>query len=318
MNFKSLLLVFIFFSNTIWAISPKYTIKTNGNVTDLHYEAKHLYVSTDNGSIQVFNIPSKHLLKTYYFPKIKDFTDESITPKIFSFDKIRGKDILAAVSQGLHGFSNVFLIKNGKYIRIIRDTENKLMIKKIRFISENEVIIGLLSNEIILFDILNNREIYRRQISPYTFSDVVLNKEKTKLITADESGIIHIIDVKSGKTLQNLSGSNVDNVYKIDYKGDIIVCGGQDRRLSVYNLSTHKSYYINSSFLIYCVGLSPSGNYAAYSCDENNDIQIMNTKTKAKISVLKGHKSTLTKILFTAENKLFTGAEEKLVYFWEI
>ncbi len=176
----------------------------------------------------------------------------------------------------------------------------------------------MLSNEIILYDITNGKELYRKQISPYTFSDFVLNENRTRIITADESGIIHVIDTKTGETMKELSGNNVDNVYQIDQKKDIIVCGGQDRRLSVYNLATNNSYYISSSFLIYSVGLSPSGVKAAFSCNENNDIEIINTKTKSKQSVLSAHKSTITKILFIAEDKLFTSAEEDVIYYWEL
>lgn len=305
-------------TSNLLAISPKYSIKTKGNVTDLVFESNKLYASTDNGSICIFAIPSKSLIKTYTFPNITDFMGDEIAPKLYDIDKIKGKDIIISVSQGTRGFSNVFLTKNGKSTKIIIDIKSKLMIKKVKFISENRVVLGLLSNEIILYDITNKKEIYRKQISAYTFSDIVLNKEKTKIITADESGIIHVIEAKTGKSIKELSGNNVDNVYQIDYKGSTIVCGGQDRRFSVYNLSTHKSYYLKSSFLIYSVGLSPSGKYAGYYCDEENNVQIINTSSKSKLSILKGHNATLTKILFIAEDKLFTSAEENIIYYWEL
>ncbi len=318
MNKTVNIFILFFVATAVFGISPKYSIKTNGNVTDLIYENNRLYVSTDNGSINIYAIPSKSLLKTYHLPDITDFTGDKIAPKVYDIDKIKGKNLLVSVSQGKHGFSNIFITKNEKTIKVISDEKNKLMIKKVKFIDENNIILGLLSNEIILFDILNKKQIYRKQISAYTFSDIVLNKEKTKIITADESGIIHIIDTKTGKTIKELSGNNVDNVYQIDFKGNIVLCGGQDRRLSVYDISTHKSYYIMSNFLIYSVGLSPSGKKAAYSCNEDNDIQIINTSTKSKTAYLKGHNATLTKIMFISENELFTGAEENIIYYWKL
>ncbi len=313
-----LLLIFAFISESIFALSPLYSLKTKGNVTDMLYEEGQLYISEDIGCIQVFKIPSKKNSENYYLPKIKDFTGKYIPAKIYSFDKIKGKKILIAVSQGKHGFSNVFIFNEGERNIVIEDISAKLIIKKVKFLNEEKVIFGLLSNEIILYDIKKKKEIYRKQISPYTFSDIVLNKEKNKAVTADESGIIHIIDVLSGKISEELSGNNVDNVYQIDYKNNIILCGGQDRRLSVYNMTNNSSYYIKSDFLIYGTGLSPSGKYAAYSCNEDNDIQIINTITKTRINILKAHKSILTKILFISENEIFTGAEENIVYFWKI
>ena len=318
MNIKSYILILLFVSSTIFGITPKYSIKTKGNVTDLVFEGNKLYASTDNGSICIFAIPSKSLIKIYTFPNITDFMGDEIAPKLYDIDKIIGKDIIISVSQGARGFSNLFITKNGKSTKIITDLKSKLMIKKVKFISETKVILGLLSNEVILYDIINKKEIYRKQISAYTFSDIVLNKDKTKIITADESGVIHMIDAKTGKSIKELSGNNVDNVYQIDFKKNIIVCGGQDRRLSVYNLSTHKSYYLNSSFLIYSVGLSPSGKYAGYYCDEENNVQIINTANKSKLAILEGHNATLTKILFITENKLFTSAEENVIYYWEL
>ena len=318
MNIKPYILILLFVSSAIFGITPKYSIKTKGNVTDLIFESNKLYVATDNGVICVYGIPSKKLLKTFSFPNIKDFAGDNIAPKVYDIDKIIGKNIILSVSQGKRGFSNVYITKDGKSTLLITDSENKLMIKKVKFLSENKILLGLLSNEIVLYDIKKNTEIYRKQISAYTFSDIILNKEKTKVITADESGIIHIIDAKTGKSLKELSGNNVDNIYQIDYKGNIIICGGQDRRFSVYDISTHNSYYLNSSFLIYSVGLSPTGKYAGYYCNENNDVQIVNTSTKSKLSVLKGHNATLTKILFISETKLFTAAEENVIFYWEI
>ena len=317
MNKTAYILLLLFIANTVFGISPKYSIKTKGNVTDLIFESNKLYVSTDNGSICVFSIPSKKLLKTYSFANIKDFAGDNIAPKVYDIDKITGKNIIVSVSQGMRGFSNVFITKDGVSVKIITDIKSKLMIKKVKFIGENKVLLGLLSNEIVLYDIINKKEIYRKQISAYTFSDIVLNKAKTKIITADESGIIHLIDAKTGNSIKELSGNNVDNVYQIDFKGNIIVCGGQDRRFSVYNISTHKSYYLSSSFLIYSVGLSPTGKYAGYYCNEDNDVKVINTASKSEVAILNGHDATLTKILFISDTKIFTGAEENVVYYWE-
>ena len=315
---KSLyILIFVLLSQIVLGIKPKFSITAKGNVTDLIYENNKLYVSTDNALICIYSTLSQKLLNTVKLPDIKDFTGDNVAPKVYDIDKLKNENAILSVSQGIHGFSNVFIYKNGKLSKILSDTKNKLMIKKVKFVSQNKILLGLLSNEIILYDLLTKEQIYRKQISAYTFSDIVLNEDKTKLVTADESGIIHLIDVKTGKAISEFSGNNVDNVYQIDYKKNIVVCGGQDRRFSVYNISNHKSYYLQSDFLIYSVGLSPSGKVAGYSCNEQNDIQIVNTLSKIKLQKLQAHESTITKILFLSDNKLFTSAEETKIYYWE-
>ena len=72
-----------------------------------------------------------------------------------------------------------------------------------------------------------------------------------------------------------------------------------------------------NGFLIYSVGLSPCGIVAGYSANEDNDIKLINTKTKSGIYTLKSHSATITKILFLSKNRLFTAAEENIIYYWE-
>ena len=126
-----------------------------------------------------------------------------------------------------------------------------------------------------------------------------------------------MLSAKDGKLIYIHQGENLDNVYKIDYKGNCIATAGQDRRLGIYLLHPFSSYYIESSFLIYSVALSPTGKRVAYLSDEDNNITIMNTQSKTVLTKLEGHSAIVNKIEFFSEDALFTAADEPIVYYWE-
>ena len=318
MKYLLVVVLFVAFGFKAQALNPVHKLKADGAVTDLLKDGNTLYCATDNASINVFSLQSRKLLYRVSFPKIKDFMGDVINPKVYDIDKLPGKTNLIAAVQGAHGYTNVYLVEKTKITLLIKDVESKMMIKRVKFMNEQTILLGLLSNELVRIDIQTKKVIYRVQISAYTFSDIVMNKARTEVITADESGIIHIIDAASGKIIKELSGNNVDNVYQIDYKGSTIICGGQDRRLSVYHRNNAQNYYLQSNFLIYSVGLSPSGKIGAYSADENNDIQVFNTISKQKIALLQGSETVITKILFTSENELITSSDDPNILFWKL
>ena len=300
------------------AISPIHKLKADGAVTDILKDGNYLYAATDNACINVFSLQNRRHLYKIDFPKITDFMGDVISPKVYDIDKLSGNDDLIASVQGNRGFANIYLIHNKKPVLIIKDVEAKMMVKRVKFLDKNTILLGLLSNELVRYDLINKKVVYRVQISAYTFSDIVLNKTRTEVITADESGIIHILNARTGKIIKELSGKNVDNIYQIDYQGSTIICGGQDRRLSIYHRNTSQSYYLMSSFLIYSVGLSPSGKLGAYSANEENDIKVFNTISKQDVALLQGSETVITRILFTSESELITSSDDPNILFWKI
>ena len=313
---RILLVILIFLSSQIFAIAPKYSIKIESNVTDLLIENNRLYVATDIGTIVIYDTKSKLLIKKIELPFYLDFMGDTIYPKIFDIDFDTKQKAISIVSQTIGGFSDVFIYKDNKLKKII-DNKNRYMIKKAIFLNENNLILGLLSNEIIRFNIINRTVIYKTQISSYTFSDMCLSQKGGRIISSDESGRLNILSSKDGKVILIHEGENLDNVYKIDYKGNCIATAGQDRRLGVYLLHPFSSYHIQSDFLIYAVEVSPTGKHIAYLSDEDNDITIIDSKTKVEITTLKGHTAIVNSMYFLNENSMFSAADEPIVYYWE-
>ena len=308
--------IFLLLLNVIYAQKPILSIEINGTAKDMVLREKELVIGTDNGLLQIYNYEDKKFTKTISLPKIKDFMGDIIAPIVFSVDKLEKRYLLLSES-GSGGYSNLWISKEDNLTQLITANDRQSAIKA-RFIDKNHVLLGLLSNEALLFDIEHKKEIYRVQLSESKFSDFALNEDKTKAVFSCESGILNVIETKTGKIVHELKGVNLDNVYKVAFQNNIITGAGQDRKGSIYNLKNSKNDHIQGSFLIYATAISPTTKRVAFSMDEQNNISIYNRKTNSKIAELKGQKSTLNTIIFKDENILFSASEDSTILMWDL
>jgi hypothetical protein len=300
------------------ATNPAYKIISSGSVTCLLIEKDLLYAANDAGHIEVFNWKTKKRLETIELQKISDFTGTKVAAKIICIDKLPEMAKILLVSQASNGFRNVSISNGGKIETIVSAEVEKLMVKKAIFISNTEILMATLANELILYNMDSRKMVYKKQLSSSVFSDFDLNDDKTRAAITDESGIIRIIDSKSGNKIKEYKEMNLDNIYQVHYNNSKIIGAGQDRRVSVYSTKPGESgYYLESDFIVYCVGLSDDGSFGAYSSSEENDITVFNTATKDKVAVLSGQKSTLTQIKFAQNNFIISASEDQEILVWK-
>jgi len=238
-----------------------------------------------------------------------------INSKVYSVDILNDKILI--LSQAKKGARRVHIFKENKLELLIPYTQN-LFIAKAKFIDENTILLGLLSNELISYNIRNKTQNWSLQISQSKFSDFVLNEEKTQVVVADESGDLKIHDTKDGSFIKKLSGENLDNVFQVDYKNGTIATAGQDRKMVLYNYKTASAYSEMASFLIYSVGLSPSAALVAFASDENNNVTLLDTQTKEVVGVFGGNKMTLTNILFFNEKEFLVSSDDAVINLYTI
>ncbi len=288
---------------------------SSGAVTDIVYRDSKLYSATDASCVDIFDTKTKKIIQKIELPQIKDFMGDLIDSKVYSVDIINEKVLI--LSQAQRGARRVHVYENGKLELFIPYTEG-LFIAKAKFLDENTILLGLLSNEIISYDLTNKKENYRVPISQSKFSNFVLNEDKTEVIIADESGDLKIHNTKDASFIKELSGQNLDNVFQVDTKNTVIATAGQDRRVVIYNTKYNSSYYKHASFLVYSVGLSPSGKIAGYAADEDNNVALFNTRTKGKIGIYGGNKMTVSNILFIDEKEFFVASDDKTINFYKI
>jgi len=296
-------------------LSPRSVIEAAGNVQQIALVEGKIIAGTSVGTLEMYKLSDATKLSSIQFPKIKDFTGDEVAPKIFSVDML--DNTLLAVVQASSGARELYLMEEGKP-KILIDAHANLFISKAKFVDKNRILVALLSNELLLWDVKNKKEIYRIQPNPSHFSDFALNESKTMVASSCESGEITIFDVMSGKIIKVLKGGNVDNVYKVDFKKEKVLCAGQDRRGIVYELGSGAYERFDGSFLIYAGALSPSLKWGAFAFNEQNDIVLFDLTTKSKVHTLKGQKSTLNTIVFANEKELVSASDDQFIMIWRL
>ena len=294
---------------------PSATYKADGGVTDMLLTSDKLYAATSVGVIDIFSLKSKKIIKKITLKKIKNFLGESSTVKIFSIDYIDGK--LLILAQANRGYREVYLYEKDTLTKIISAKE-RLSIAKAKFIDKNRLILALLGNDIISYDIAKHKENWRIQASLSAFSNFALNEKRSKVIVADESGELHLFATKDASLLKSLKGENLDNVFDVAFKNGIIATAGKDRRCVIYDLKSHSSYHKKSHFFIFSVGVSPNAKFAAYTSDEQNNITLFAIKTKKIIATFGGNSMTVSQILFANEDEFYVASNAKTINFYKI
>lgn len=312
---KTLLLFsLLLFSLSAKEISPAKIFKSSGFVNDFVVNADRLYVGNDAGIVDVFDIKSTKIIEQIALPPLTSSMNKIIPADILSVDYINKK--LLILSVGKDSYRNVWIYENYMLKKIVGE-EKKLTIKEARFVNDEQIIFSTIGSDIILYDISEKYNLYNRHVSHSTMGDIMLNMTKDKMIMADESGEVKILDIQSSNIEKSYSSQNVDNIYKVAYANGTIITAGQDRRVGVYQ-NGQKPYYIKSDFLVFCVGISPSANTAVYSSGEENDLQLFNPKTKENYSRLVGHKSVVNQIKFINEKELFSSSRDNYIFYWRI
>ncbi|QKF82673.1 WD40 repeat domain-containing protein [Halarcobacter ebronensis] len=295
------------------SLMPTKNFQTTGDVQDIKYKNNRLYAATSNGTVEIFDTTTNEKIQTIKIPDIKDFMGDSIASKIYSIDLIDNKILI--VAQGIKGYRDIFVYDNGALKKII-DIEKKYYVQKAYFVSENEIVFALLSNQVGLYNFKEEKLKYLIQISASSFSDFVIDENKKELVSTDESGIVRILQIQSGRVTKELEALNLDRVYQLDYKNGIILTAGQDRKAVVYdNLLV---YSLDFDFLLYSCGLSPNASLGAIAFNEENEVLIFNTKTKNYLYKLSGQEATVTKILFIDSNEIFVSSDSQKINYFKI
>jgi len=295
-------------------IKPIFKYKSVGFVNDFIIADNKLYIANDAGVIDIFNLKTKKIQEQIPLELVASDTGELRYANIISIDYKNGK--ILAVSIGKNAYRNVWIYEKHQLKKII-DERAKLSIKEARFLNDNKILLATFASEILVYDISENYIKYKKHITQSTLGDIVLSENKKKVIMADESGEVRILDTNSSKILQVYDSQNVDNIFHLAYANDVTITAGQDRRVGVYQKGQN-AYHIKSTFLVYCVGITPTGTTGIYSSNEAGDLQLFDIYTKRKTDILTGHTSTVNQIKFINETELFSSEAGPYIYHWKL
>ncbi|MBC8238414.1 MAG: nitrate reductase [Helicobacteraceae bacterium] len=313
---KIAIILILIFSLQAYAkeIHPTFKLKSMGFVNDFTVNENIIYIANDEGTVDIFDLNTGELIHQIVLDPVVTELGDLQSPNILSVDHLNEKLLILSIGAG--PYRNVWIYENFTLKKIIAE-DKKLILKEARFVDDEKIILGTFSSEIILYDIGENYNLYKRHVTQSTLGDIALSKDKTKVVMADESGEVRLLDVKTSQTLGVFDTQNVDNIYHVAYAKGVIITAGQDRRVAVYQEGV-KDYHIKSDFIVYCVGISPSGKIGVYSSGEESDLQLFDTKTEKKMDKLVGHKGTVNQIKFINEKELFTNERNSYVYYWRL
>ena len=315
--YKVILIFFLLFSlGQTKDIKPIATLKTSGLVSDFVEDNGLLYVATDAGVVDIIDLFTQKVVSQIHFKPMKTIRGDEVPVRVHSIDRHQGKTLL--VTSSISGFRNVWIHDDTKpmhkKLTQIIDAKRKLMPKRAFFSSEGKIILGTFGSDIVLYDSNEAYRVYNTHISESTMGGMMLSNDKKKIVISDESGIVRLIDINSSKVEKTFSSEHVDNIYSVAYAKDIILTGGQDRRVGIY--SKNNAFHIKSDFLVYCVGISPSAKIGVYSSGVEHNLQLFTTKDGKMTDHLVGHHATPTKVMFMSENTLISAGDEYTIYFW--
>lgn len=301
---------FLFIFLATFALSNEIkTLNLDEFVTSSVFLEDKLIISTNLGKVALYDENLSFLFEIK-LPKIKDFFDKPRSPKVYMSDILNGKILILA--EASFGKRELFIWdKNLQKLPI--DSQS---IKKANLINENQILIALLGNEIMLYDIKKNEFLYKTQISTSTFSDFALNEKRDKFALSCESGIVYLMDAKSGKIIHEFSKIHKDNVYQVAFYENFIISAGADRKVGLIDIKNQKESEILADFLVYSVGVYKQR--LAYMQNEKSDIFVLSLPNLEKITKLSGHNAIINAINFINENEIISTADEKQIKKWSI
>ncbi|MFA6191117.1 MAG: nitrate reductase [Sulfurimonas sp.] len=311
-----LVMVFLMFTLSLLAkeLHPSATFHSMGSVNSFVVNGEQLYAANNMGIVDVFDIKTQKIINQIALPPLVTATNKLVSQNVISIDYLNGKILI--VSIGEHSYRNVWIYEKYELKQIV-DESKKLTIKKALFINDEKILFGTFGADIILHDTRENYNLYKSHVTQSTMGGVALNSDKSKMVMSDESGEVRVIDVMSSKVEHVYSSQNLDNVYDVAYNNGVIITAGQDRRVAVYRAG-EKDSHIKSHFLVYAVGLSPSGKIGAYSSGDEQNIQLFDTQTKALGDTLVAHKSRITQIWFKNEKEIFSVGSSNDIFYWKL
>ena len=286
----------------LFALNPSKKITFNGYISKVAFDNRYLVAGLENGNIVIKNFKTLKNIYTIHLPKIHDFMGDEIAMPIYSIDIKDNIILILAQSEDSKRELFIFNIKTKKLNHIL-STKDTFM--KAVFIKD-KILFAYLSDEISLFDPTTKKFIYKVKAGEYVFSTYALNYNKTKVAIGDESGAVKIMDVKTGKKLAVIKGFNKDQTLSIDFKHKLVINGGSDKRVGIYNIDTKQSVVeLMNKFLPYGASLSPDEKKFAIQYNEKNDIVVYDIY-KTKLVILKGHTMALNGIKFLNKNTILS------------
>ncbi|AJC87941.1 nitrate reductase accessory protein [Campylobacter insulaenigrae] len=301
--------IFLILLIGICAFASELKLKSNLNAIKLIDEK--LLIGLDNGEILSVLVKDKQEKLITKLAKIKNFYEDNVDPRIYSIDYFDG--MVLVLSEGDFG-SKKLNIYNENMIFDFQLPNNS--VKKALFLNNNIVVLAALDSSIELLDLKTKKVIKKTTFSNSSLSDVVLDEYKNILVAGFESGEIVLFDLNKWQKIKNYKNIHKDNIYQLDYKNKTILSCSTDRKLGI--IANNNEKILEKDFLIYACALNQNGTIAAFSDNEKNIIELVDTKTLKTIKKFQNRNFLLEYLIFLNNDELVSAGFENTIIFWSI
>lgn len=188
------------------------------------------------------------------------------------------------------------------------------------FSSDGDFVVETTANGVQLRDLLNGTT---KQIPVDTgdpISALSLSPDNRTLITADDSGLVHIWDVETGQSKKTIQVGQQITAVAIDNSGQLLAIARADRSIVLWDLKTGavRSEFRKHENVVNALAFSPDGTTLASGGDDRTAILWELASGKAK-RTLKGHDMTVTSLAFSPDGlTLASGSGNNSVVLWNV
>lgn len=151
-------------------------------------------------------------------------------------------------------------------------------------------------------------------------SALTLSQDNRTLITADESGMVHIWDAETGQSRKMIQVGQQITAVAIDASGQLLAAARADRSVVLWDLKTGavRGEFKKHEQPINGLAFSPDGHTLASGGDERTVILWDIASGKAK-RTLKGHDMTVTSLAFSPDGlTIASGSGNASVVLWNV
>jgi WD40 repeat protein len=188
------------------------------------------------------------------------------------------------------------------------------------FSSDGDFVIESTTDGVRLRDLLNGTT---KQIPLETddpASALALSPDNRTLLTADDSGLVHLWDAETGQSKKTIQAGQQVTALAIDTSGQWLAVARADRTIVVWDLKTGgvRIELRKHTDAINALAFSPDGNTLASGGDDRTAI-IWDLATGRSKRTLKGHDMTVTSLAFSPDGlTLASGSGNAAVVLWNV
>lgn len=312
----SCLMAILLFAGAVWAAEPRQSFQARGGVLDMQLHLPYFSVSTDRGTLETFHIDTPGAaVQVHQFDQFRNFMGKLTDPKVYSLDLSPDGTHFVSVVQG-----NLLALVNSETgeRRILNPAlQGHYLMRQAAFLDNDHIVLALLSNEFVLYQISTGEVLYRVSTIPSAFAHFELDPHKERIVASNESGVIQVMDARTGEIQRELRGGNLNNVFRVDLESGFVFCAGQDMQAALYDIEDGSYRRYPADFPVYSAGLSANAERGAYAWREDNSLRVIDLPEGREIAILEGHHATVNAIRFLPDGRILSGGDETSIYLWE-